>query len=137
MTLKWNGDEKKAKIKTALAVGGYITMEQIIAQSVKNAPRDTGTLRNSHTISIDEDINAQEAYSQALTGPVVHDAMPVANVSKIYGSVNTPYAHKQHEDLHAEHPKEGGPKYLEKAWNEKVKNFNKNVIAQAKKLGLV
>ena len=137
MSLKWEGDSAANNLKKATAIGCYLTAEQIAAQSVKNCPRDTGTLRNSITVSVNEDINAQQAYSQAITGPVAHDEMPVTNIDKVFVSANTPYAHRQHEDLTAAHPKEGGAKYLELAWNEKIKGLENNIANETRKLGLL
>jgi len=153
MTLTWNGDNVAKGLKAAVAIGSYLTAEEILAEGVKNCPKQTGTLSRSGTISINKDINAQEAFSQAKTGSVksAKKSQINASVDKLYISFNTPYAHRQHEDLNMSHDgsgdyytyggkkeyvKEGSSKYLEKAWNSKIKNVTKNIKSEAKKAGI-
>lgn len=153
MVLEWKGEAVAKAIKEATAKGSYVTAEEILTEATSNCPKQSGTLRRSGTISIDKDINAQEAYSQAKTGAVkrAEKAKAVAVTDKIFVSFNTPYAHRQHEDLSMSHDgngnyytyggkkeyvKEGGSKYLEKAWNAKINNITKNIKAEVKKAGI-
>lgn len=137
MTLEWKGDAVAKAIKIATAIGSYVTAEQILTEAGNNVPRDTGTLARSGTISIDEDISAIEGYSQALAGAIktAKKADAKENTKKVYISYNTPYAHRQHEDLQFKHTF-GGAKYLEKGWNAKINNITKNIKAEVKKQGI-
>lgn len=67
----------------------------ILAESQKIVPVDTGTLMKSGAVSTDE------------------------STKIITISYNTPYARKQHEDNTLKHPKGGEAKYLERPFNEK------------------
>lgn len=69
--------------------------EVILGESQKIVPVETGTLKDSGTVSLD-------------------------NKNKIATiSYNTPYARKQHEDNTLNHPRGGEAKYLERPFNEK------------------
>lgn len=151
MVLKWDGDRAAKAIKEATAKGSLITAEAILTEAGENVPRQTGTLARSGTISINQDINAQEAYSQAKTGAVKRATNANESTSKIFISYNTPYAHRQHEDLNMSHDgngsyytsggkkeyvKSGSSKFLEKGWNAKIKSITKNIKAEVKKQGI-
>ena len=138
MTLKWNGDAIQNDIKLATVDGCFNTAETILTKAQTLCPRDTGTLSNSGTITTDEP-NSQEIYSRALAGNVGYAQDISPETKNIYVSFNTPYAHYQHELTSAVNYTEDGTtyKYLEKAWNEKIKNINKNIIAVAKARGLM
>lgn len=153
MVLEWKGEAVAKAIKTATAKGSYITAEEVLTEAIENCPKQTGTLRRSGTISANKDINAQEAYSQAKTGAVKRaEKSAIKDITdKIFISFNTPYAHRQHEDLSMSHDgggnyytaggkkeyvKEGGAKYLEKGWNSKINNITKNIKAEVKKAGI-
>ena len=152
MTLYWHGDKVKDELKEAVIRGAYITAEQILADAVKNAPKMTGTLRRSGTISF-KILNPKEIFQKAKAGQSANvKRKPGKNVSKIYISFNTPYAYRQHEDLSLSHDgkgtyytaggkkeyiKEGGAKYLEKAWNDNIQNIYGNIKYETKKAGLL
>lgn len=65
--------------------------EDIGGRAVRDAPIDEGTLRGSMEIEMREIPGGAEAEI----------------------SFNTPYSAKQHEEMDYEHPRGGGPKYLE------------------------
>lgn len=68
----------------------------ILAESQKLVPIDTGTLARSGAVSTDKN---------TLTTTIFYD---------------TPYARKQHEDTTLNHPNGGQAKYLERPFNEKA-----------------
>lgn len=139
MTLIWKGDAVQKDILTACVEGAFDTAEAILTLAIDKCPRDTAVLRNSGTISVDKDVNGQEYYAKAKTGKVdsadESDLKPTTKA--IYVSFNTPYAYPQHEELNYNHPKEGEAKYLEKAWNAKIKQYEKNVKREAQSRGLI
>lgn len=67
----------------------------ILGESQKLVPVETGTLKDSGTVSLDKQNK-------------------IATIS-----YNTPYARKQHEDNTLNHPRGGQAKYLERPFNEK------------------
>ena len=136
MTLKWNGDAIQKDIKLATVDGCFNTAEIILTDAMKRVPRDTGVLSNSGTITTDEP-NPQEIYSKALTGNVGYAQNVSPETESIYISFNTPYAFRQHEELGYNHPNGGEAKYLEKAWNAKIKTLKANITAIAKQRGLM
>ena len=79
----------------------------ILAESQKIVPVDTGTLQRSGHIDTKD------------------------NITTI--SYNTPYALKQHEDATLNHPKGGEAKYLERPFNEKVGEYENFVSTEVYK----
>ena len=80
-------------IKAALK-GQKTLAQNILGESQKLVPVDTGTLKRSGNIQTED------------------------NITTI--SYNTPYALKQHEDATLNHPNGGEAKYLERPFNEKA-----------------
>lgn len=91
------------QIMKAAIKGMRITAQNILGESQKLVPVDTGTLQKSGNVKVNQD---------ALTATV---------------SYNTPYALKQHEDATLKHPKGGEAKYLERPFNEKKGELENNV----------
>lgn len=83
--------------------GMKITAQNILGESQKLVPVDTGILQKSGNVKVNQD---------ALTATI---------------SYNTPYALKQHEDATLKHPKGGEAKYLERPFNEKKGELESNV----------
>lgn len=81
----------KAALKGTKKLG-----ENILGESQKLVPVDSGTLKKSGVVSLDKS----------------------AQVVTI--SYNTPYARKQHEDNTLNHPNGGQAKYLEQPFNERA-----------------
>lgn len=81
----------KAALKGTKKLG-----ENILGESQKLVPVDSGTLKESGVVSLDKS----------------------AQVVTI--SYNTPYARKQHEDNTLNHPNGGQAKYLEQPFNERA-----------------
>ena len=80
----------------AAAIKGVRKLANVIlGESQKLVPVETGTLKNSGTVSLDK-------------------KNKIATIS-----YNTPYARKQHEDNTLNHPRGGQAKYLERPFNEK------------------
>lgn len=85
------------EIIAAALKGQKVLAQNILGESQKLVPVDTGTLKRSGNIKTE------------------------GNITTI--SYNTPYALKQHEDASLNHPKGGEAKYLERPFNEKVQNY--------------
>lgn len=133
----------------AVTEGALDTALAISAKAKELSPRMTGTLSRSISVSADELPNPDSAYQQAKTGKVEDKKKKIA--SKVYISASTPYAHRQHEDANLSHDgvgtyytnggkkeyiKQGGSKYLEKAFNEKIGLLDDMVKKRAKRKGL-
>ena len=91
------------EIEKAAMKGVRKLANNILAESQKLVPVDTGTLKDSGAISSDK------------------------KNSIVTISYNTPYARKQHEDNTLNHPKGGQAKYLERPFNEKSGDLEKIV----------
>lgn len=76
-----------------MAIGVKAQAEVILADAKQRAPIDQGALRDSGKVDMH------------------NDARRITSVI----SFNTPYATVQHENLTFNHPRGGGPKYLENA----------------------
>lgn len=143
MTMKWEGPKVQRIIESAMIDAVSVGADVILGQAVKKAPRDTGTLRRSGTVTYKSLPNVDEVYPVAQQMQVQKEPKPEhvqRNNIKAYVSFNTPYAHKQHEDLTLNHPREGEAKYLENALDEnkgRVKTIvEKEMKRQLKRRGL-
>lgn len=90
------------EIQKAALKGVRKLANNILAESQKLVPVDSGTLKESGVVSTNNKSNI------------------------VTVSYNTPYARKQHEDNTLNHPKGGQAKYLERPFNEKkgeLENF--------------
>lgn len=94
-------------IKAALK-GQKLLAQNILGESQKLVPVDTGTLQRSGNIQTKD------------------------NITTI--SYNTPYARKQHEDMTLNHPRGGEAKYLERPFNEKAVEFENFVSTEVYKV---
>lgn len=96
-----NLDITEEEIIKAALKGQKLLAQNILGESQKIVPVDTGTLKRSGHISTK------------------------GNITTI--SYNTPYALKQHEDPTLNHPRGGEAKYLERPFNEKVGEYENYV----------
>jgi len=90
--LKWRGKEVEKLIRDTAMQALHNGMEHIITEAIDETPIKSGTLRRS----------------AAVTDAPGEDT--------VYGSFNTPYAVRQHEDLTLKHT-DGKAKYLEDPFN--------------------
>jgi hypothetical protein len=88
MTLEWFGGELIARENAYTREALKTAAEMVLAKAVEQTPEETGALRRSATVNEQNGGKTQEL------------------------SFNTPYAHRQHEDLSYNHPV-GNAKYLE------------------------
>ncbi len=95
------------EIINAALKGQKLLAQNILGESQKIVPVDTGTLKRSGHIETKD------------------------NITTI--SYNTPYALKQHEDPTLNHPRGGEAKYLERPFNEKVGEFENYVNTEVYK----
>jgi len=92
--------------KKGAARGLALAGEHVLGEANKRVPIEEGTLTRSGVASVDE---------KKLRGAVSYD---------------TPYAVKQHEDMHLQHDSGREPKYLENAFNAEADTVGK-IIAKA------
>lgn len=95
------------EIIAAALKGQKVLAQNILGESQKIVPVDTGTLRRSGHISTE------------------------GNITTI--SYNTPYALKQHENASLNHPQGGEAKYLERPFNEKVQDYENYISTEVYK----
>ena len=101
-----------------------------VAQRDKLIPIDTGTLRRSAVVTVNELPNPDEVYRKAQTQRAMQELAPKGErVRRVFLSYNTPYAARMHENLKwkprawrrtamgkvVSKPAEGGPKWVERA----------------------
>lgn len=98
------------EIAKAAIKGMRTTALNILGESQKLVPIDTGILQKSGSIKVNQG---------ALTATI---------------SYNTPYALKQHEDVSLNHPKGGEAKYLERPFNEKKGELEVNIGNEIQKI---
>ena len=102
-----NLDITEEEIIKAALKGQKLLAQNILGESQKIVPVDTGTLKRSGHIETKD------------------------NITTI--SYNTPYALKQHEDPTLNHPNGGEAKYLERPFNEKVGEYEEFVSTEVYK----
>ncbi len=81
----------------------------VAAESQQRAPMDTGDLRGSVQVSVDDALYAK-CNSESGISP---NNTPIERATVGTVSYNTPYAAAQHEHIEYDHPKGGQAKYLE------------------------
>ena len=101
----WRGNQVARLVRETAFQAQHDGAEAILTDAIDETPIDTGTLRRSGTVT--------DAPDDGLT----------------FISFNTPYARYQHENLNLNHPRGGGPKYLENP-------FNRNKRAVVRLIGL-
>ena len=106
-----NLDITEDEIIKAAKKGQKLLAQNILGESQKLVPVDTGTLQRSGHVTVVNDIN---------------------NTTII--SYDTPYARKQHEDTTLNHPRGGEAKYLERPFNKKAGEFENFVSTEVYKV---
>ncbi len=131
--VKWYGKQVEKVVleaaMKALVTGG----EAILTDAINEAPVDTGTLRRSGTVTKGGLPNAEQVFEGAKAGSEQKLGQEKGKEPAVYVSFNTPYARRQHEELEWEHPKGGGPKYLENPFNRLKSKVRRLVDAAVKK----
>jgi hypothetical protein len=147
----WTGSEdvlekiiRDAAMKALRDIG-----ETILTTSMNNVPLLSGTLRRSGTVTVGGPVQDPEGVYESARSP--HEAKtergqsysgggqdmkdafrePVGDELRVYVSYNTPYALRQHEDMALAHT-EGGPKFLENAFNTVTPKITPYVQKQIK-----
>ena len=110
--VKGNQETVAQRLIAAMDEAGYEALSIVAAEIVKNAienlpigdpaddPDPSVALRDSFRVTVGQQRNALGQF---------------ASGRQVTISVDTPYAVKQHESFHLQHPRGGGPKFLEKA----------------------
>lgn len=158
--LEWHGDDIMRKLQAVVSETLWLAGQDAITQSMNNIPLDTGTLRRSGTVTVDELPKPEDVYSEAQGGSGnrgettknADNAPPSGNPNnpKVYVSYNTPYAVCLHENMGwsprstkvtasgnvVSKPAVGGPKWLEKALPTIKKRWGTYIARAKRKVGL-
>lgn len=131
--LQWNGTQAKQEIAKALLGAVVDGAEDVLTEAIDETPIDTGTLRRSGFVSVRKPPNPEAIYAAARSSvsdnaggsKSTRKKLTKADLSAtvVYITFNTPYALRQHEDLNLNHPRGGGPKYLENPFNRNKKKI--------------
>ena len=109
MVARWFGQEAKARTRAG-AVDGLRTAAMFaLTEANRTVPLDQGPLRRSGDTDVD----------------------PAALESVVY--YNTPYAVRQHEEIHWRHPKQGRAKWLELTMQEQHGKIQQIIATQIRK----
>ncbi len=141
--VKWYGKQVE-RVATEAAMKALVTGgEAILTDAINEAPVDTGTLRRSGTVTkgglppdseqIYQDSKRKGDGGQGKHHKKAFKGEDLGTEKAVYVSFNTPYARRQHEELEWEHPKGGGPKYLENPFNRLKGRVRRLVDAAVKK----
>jgi len=140
VTLKWEG-RKAEKVMNEALFWSAIDEAKLILRDARNmTPEKTGTLIRSSTITVNRRPSMPEVFKAAGEGKsytgrdffdyFIPKKVPEKDVKEILISFNTPYAVIQHERTDLQHPRGGGPKYLQKALEKHAANLGK-ILGQA------
>ncbi|MEG1798644.1 MAG: hypothetical protein RR214_00515 [Synergistaceae bacterium] len=160
-TLKWEGDKVMSKIDRIALETLWLAGQGAITHSINDVPLDTGTLRRSGVVTVDDTPVAAEVYEDAKGGKGKYSdsakdketsaPMPAnKRRPKVVASYNTPYAIKLHESSNwrprsykytakgnrREKPAVGRWKWLERAIPTVQKNMPRYLSRAKKKVGL-
>lgn len=133
-----NGQYKKFEkaLRSAMYDMAIEIMKEGMTVAKDNAPEDTGTLKRSISVTLNELPSPESAYQRAQNGEnLINSFNTKYNVNnekiQVFGSANTPYATTVHE-LHNTHSK-----FLEKGMKKvkrEVKMFEKKLKRVLKSL---
>lgn len=133
--LTWRGNEVKEIAHEAAIKAGRTAMEDILTAAIDEAPLLSGTMRRSGTVTVGGlPPDPNDIYESAKAGADQKGTFPgeLGSEKVIYGSFNTPYAIKQHEDMGLRH-KDGKAKYLEDPFNRKKAGAVSHIKAEVNK----
>lgn len=103
----------------------------LLGKSVRDAPIDTGDLRGSGSLQIDNSniANGNKDGSITVTGAV--NDMETSSINGLIGFSEV-YAVRQHEHEEYKHPKGGQAKYLEQPFRENEQKYIKHIAEAVK-----
>lgn len=107
--VQWNGDAALAAIRAGAVRGVRLGAEHLLEVSRQRVPLEEGTLERSGVVSVDE---------SSVTAAVSYD---------------TPYAVRQHEELHYRHDAGRTAKYLERPLHEENGAITEIIAAQVRR----
>jgi hypothetical protein len=108
-TVSWNGKAVKGQTDTDVVRGLLMAAEWLVGEASAIVPIDEGNLDRSGVASVDR---------ATLTSAA---------------SFDTPYAVKQHENLHYRHAPGRQAKYLEEPWTQGAPTMLQIIAVQARK----
>jgi hypothetical protein len=116
--------EAEANVNRAILAAGRATRAELIefglavlGSAARNAPVEFGDLRASLTLEVNGEVWAQGTADGGME--ILREGDPGEGPLTIrIGTAGIAYALVQHERLDFQHPRGGGPKYLENALNE-------------------
>lgn len=121
-------DKKTEKIIEKTTESLVVSLEDLSKRTLKECPLDTGDLRESYKV----EINNKEIFKGTTSGPAKTGDVAHADVLQIVAYYDTDYAVIQHETSSFKHPEPGTKwKFLEDPFKAKrdeiVKDLNKAV----------
>jgi len=135
VTLIWEGKKAEHVMNEALFWSAIDEAKSILRDARSMAPLKTGTLIRSSTITVNKRPPMPTVFEAAGGGKrytgrdffnyYIPKKVPKTDVKEILISFNTPYAVIQHERTDLQHPRGGGPKYLQKALEKHAANLER------------
>ncbi len=107
----------------------YAEANDIVNASVDLVPVDTGTLKGSHYVAPPQREGSVISVTFGYGGPA-------ARINPKSGESSDAYALYVHEDLEANHPRGGQPKYLEQPFLEAQEGMADRISARLRGFGL-
>lgn len=114
MSFEWYGEELVERINQKLDAGLLSAAADLQSKSIDRAPIDTGKLRENCIVD-DSEISEHVVYVG-------------------YTREVDDYSMVQHERLDFNHPRGGGPKYLEGPLNENARRYITNIANRIKRV---
>lgn len=141
--VRWDAANFLGHLRETMERTVVLMAEEVIAEAMPDIPVDTGTLRRSHTVTLDELPDAGEIFEAAKTGKSFNNEAPKPRRSLIlkdvtaYASGNTPYALMWHERTDwtpGPRNPNAKPKWLENALNRVAPRVDEFVALARKKV---
>lgn len=135
---KWHGDKANAIAKKAVRNALGVCALGLQGVSADLAPVDTGDLRaNCIVVFKDGEVNGPKRphpeYDQKFIDKAQTELNSMGdNYEGVIVGYSLPYSEVQHERLDFNHPKGGGPKYLENPFNANKSKFEKMIKTTVK-----
>lgn len=109
MAVQWFGQEAKTRTRSGAVEGLRTAAMFTLTEANRTVPLDQGPLQRSGDTDVD----------------------PAALEAIVY--YNTPYAVRQHEEIHWKHPKQGRAKWLELTMQEQHERIQQIIATQIRK----
>lgn len=111
--------------------------EAVCGEAARRAPVEFGDLRSSFIVQVNGEQYLHTVSDGSGGVTIVHDLtdVPAGTITVYIGTAGCVYALRQHEELNWNHPRGGGPKFLEKTFNDYVTKLLEQLQDAVKKGG--